>query len=222
MPASMYGHQLFDGGQKETYHGPKPRMANHAQPFAREVERMKQWWTSPRFRHTLRPFSAEEVVSLRGTIPETYASNIQARKLWELLESKQTTGGFSHTFGALDPVQVIEMAPHLETVYVSGWQCSSTASTSNEPGPDFADYPYDTVPNKVDQLFRAQKHHDRRQHDERCSMSEGERHATPAVDYLRPIVADGDTGHGGLTSVMKLTKMFIEKGAAGIHFEDQK
>lgn len=53
-------------------------------------------------------------------------------------------------------------------------------------------------------------------------MSEGERHATPAVDYLRPIVADGDTGHGGLTSVMKLTKMFIEKGAAGIHFEDQK
>jgi len=25
-----------------------------------------------------------------------------------------------------------------------------------------------------------------------------------------------------LTAVMKLTKMFIEKGAAGIHFEDQK
>lgn len=53
-------------------------------------------------------------------------------------------------------------------------------------------------------------------------MSEGERLATPTVDYLRPIIADGDTGHGGLTAVMKLTKMFIEKGAAGIHFEDQK
>ena len=36
-----------------------------------------------------------------------------------------------------------------------------------------------------------------------------------------PIIADGDTGHGGLTAVMKLTKMFIESGAAGIHFEDQ-
>lgn len=36
---------------------------------------------------------------------------------------------------------------------------------SNEPGPDFADYPYDTVPNKVDQLFRAQRHHDRRQNE---------------------------------------------------------
>lgn len=38
---------------------------------------------------------------------------------------------------------------------------------SNEPGPDFADYPYDTVPNKVDQLFRAQRHHDRRQNEAR-------------------------------------------------------
>lgn len=53
-------------------------------------------------------------------------------------------------------------------------------------------------------------------------MSERERTSTPAIDYLRPIIADGDTGHGGLTAVMKLTKMFIEKGAAGIHFEDQK
>ena len=39
--------------------------------------------------------------------------------------------------------------------------------------------------------------------------------------YQAPIVADGDTGHGGLTAVMKLTKMMIEAGAAGIHFEDQ-
>jgi len=30
------------------------------------------------------------------------------------------------------------------------------------------------------------------------------------------------TGHGGLSAVMKLTKLFIEAGAAGIHFEDQK
>lgn len=44
----------------------------------------------------------------------------------------------------------------------------------------------------------------------------------PAVDYLRPIVADGDTGHGGLSAVMKLTKLFAESGAAGMHLEDQK
>ena len=45
--------------------------------------------------------------------------------------------------------QVTQMAKYLTSVYVSGWQCSSTASTSNEPGPDVADYPYDTVPNKA-------------------------------------------------------------------------
>src|SRR4051812_10552279 len=80
----------------------------------------------------------------------------------------------------------------------------------------------DTVPNKVDQLFRAQMFHDRKQREERSWMSVEQREKTPAVDYYRPIIADADTGHGGLTAVMKLTKMFIEAGAAGIHLEDQK
>jgi isocitrate lyase len=53
-------------------------------------------------------------------------------------------------------------------------------------------------------------------------MSVEERQKTPFVDFMRPIIADADTGHGGLTAVMKLTKMFIEAGAAGIHFEDQR
>jgi len=114
------------------------------------------------------------------------------------------------------------MAKYLSTVYVSGWQSSSTASTSNEPGPDVADYPYDTVPNKVDQLFKAQLFHDRKQYEERRRMSPEDRAKNPPVDYMNPIIADADTGHGGLTATMKLTKMFIESGAAGIHIEDQK
>merc|ERR1711971_575042 len=92
----------------------------------------------------------------------------------------------------------------------------------NEPGPDVADYPYDTVPNKVDQLFKAQLFHDRKQYEERRRMSPEDRAKNPPVDYLNPIIADADTGHGGLTATMKLTKMFIENGAAGIHIEDQK
>ena len=143
-------------------------------------------------------------------------------KLYSLLRAHAASGSFSHTFGCLDPVQLVEMAPHLSTVYVSGWQSSSTASTSNEPGPDLADYPYTTVPNKVDQLFRAQDFHARRQHERRCRLTDAELAAQPAVDYARPIIADGDTGHGGLTAVMKLTKLMVEAGAAGIHFEDQK
>ena len=76
----------------------------------------------------------------------------------------------------------------------------------------------DTVPNKVEQLFKALQFHERREW-EAAVRSGAEADERP--DFLTPIIADGDTGHGGLTAVMKLTKMFIEKGAAGIHFEDQ-
>jgi isocitrate lyase len=113
------------------------------------------------------------------------------------------------------------MAKYLETVYVSGWQTSSTASSTNEPGPDLADYPSNTVPNKVEHLFMAQLFHDRKQREARTRMTDAELKSTPPIDYLRPIIADADTGHGGLTAVMKLTKLFVEKGAAGIHIEDQ-
>ena len=71
--------------------------------------------------------------------PNTSFSDGQSRKLYDLLIRLFKKGGYSHTFGALDPVQAVQMAPHLSSVYVSGWQCSSTASTTNEPGPDFAE-----------------------------------------------------------------------------------
>lgn len=176
---------------------------------------------SPRFAHTKRPYTAASVVSKRGTIPIEYPSNIQAKKLWGILEKHWADKTPSHTYGALDPVQVTQMAKYLEAVYVSGWQSSSTASSTNEPGPDLADYPYNTVPNKVEHLFMAQLFHDRKQREARLALSPEQRAKTPYTDYLRPLVADADTGHGGLTAVMKLTKLFVEKGAAGIHIEDQ-
>jgi isocitrate lyase len=48
----------------------------------------------------------------------------------------------SYTYGCLEPTMVTQMAKYLDTVYVSGWQSSSTASSTDEPGPDLADYPY--------------------------------------------------------------------------------
>jgi isocitrate lyase len=77
------------------------------------------------------------------------------------------------------------------------------------------------VPNKVNQLFMAQLFHDRKQREERLRSPKAQRASLPNIDYLAPIIADADTGHGGLTAVMKLTKLFIERGAAGIHIEDQ-
>ncbi len=192
--------------------------------FQQEVQQITSWWAEERHQDIYRPYTAEKVASLRGTLDQNYPSNAMAKKAWDLFTTlrDQDAGGYSHTFGALDPVQVVEMAHYLSTVYVSGWQCSSTASTSHEPGPDFADYPMDTVPNKVQQLFEAQRFHDRKQKEARSRLTVEQRAKTPTVDYLRPLIADGDTGHGGLTAVMKLTKMFIQRGAAGVHFEDQK
>ena len=67
----------------------------------------------------------------------------------------------------------------------------------------------------------AQLFHDRKQREERLTTTKSKRSQVSNTDFLRPIVADADTGHGGLTAIMKLTKLFIEKGAAGIHIEDQ-
>lgn len=114
-----------------------------------------------------------------------------------------------------------QQAPHQEVLYLSGWACSSTLTSTNEVSPDFGDYPYNTVPNQVQRMFKAQSMHDRKQWDARRSLSAAERAKTPYVDYFRPIVADGDTGHGGLTAVLKLAKLFAENGAAAVHFEDQ-
>ncbi|KAI0953706.1 Isocitrate lyase [Taiwanofungus camphoratus] len=189
--------------------------------FQAEVAKVEQWWKDPRFSRVKRPYTAAQVVSKRGTLPINYPSDVMAKKAWATFSTHFKRGTVSHTYGALDPVQVTQMTKYLETVYVSGWQSSSTASSTNEPGPDLADYPSNTVPNKVEHLFMAQLFHDRKQREARLGLSDAELSSKPFIDYLRPIIADADTGHGGLTAVMKLAKMFVEKGAAGIHIEDQ-
>ncbi|KIW20835.1 isocitrate lyase [Exophiala spinifera] len=189
--------------------------------FQQQVEDVKKWWASPRYKGIKRPYTPEDVVSKRGTLQQTYPSSIMARKLFNLLEKRAAEGKPVHTMGAIDPVQMTQQAPNQEILYVSGWACSSVLTTTNEVSADFGDYPYNTVPNQVQRLFKAQQLHDRRNYDTRQKMSAQERKSTPYVDYLRPIVADGDTGHGGLSAVIKLAKLFAENGAAAVHFEDQ-
>ncbi|KAL1650883.1 isocitrate lyase 1 [Diplodia intermedia] len=198
-----------------------PSLDAEEQAFQQEVQAIQQWWTDSRWRYTKRPFTAEQIATKRGNLKIQYPSNEQSKKLWRTVEGRYKNKDASFTYGCLDPVMVSQMAKYIDTVYVSGWQCSSTASSSDEPGPDLADYPMTTVPNKVGHLWFAQLFHDRKQREERLSTPKDKRSQVANVDYLRPIIADADTGHGGLTAIMKLTKMFVEKGAAGIHIEDQ-
>ncbi len=110
--------------------------------FAKEVAAVQKWWSEPRWRNTKRPFTAEQIVSKRGHLPIQYPSNAQSKKLWNILENRFNNHDASYTYGCLEPTMVTQMAKYLDTVYVSGWQSSSTASSSDEPGPDLADYPY--------------------------------------------------------------------------------
>ncbi|BGP39179.1 mitochondrial 2-methylisocitrate lyase [Rhodotorula kratochvilovae] len=189
--------------------------------FRAQVAAVSEWFASPRFARTKRPYSAELVATKRGTQPVSplHPSNLSAKKLWAALERASEKGVPLHTMGAIDPVQMTQQAPHLDVLYVSGWAASSVLTTGfNEVGPDLADYPYTTVPNQVQRLRKAQELHDRKMWDERRA---GDKSKQPWVDYLRPIIADGDTGHGGLSSVMKLAKAFGEAGVSAVHFEDQ-
>jgi isocitrate lyase len=53
------------------------------------------------------------------------------------------------------------------------------------------------------------------------TVSSDAREQLEYIDYMRPIIADADTGHGGLSAVMKLVKLFAESGTSAIHMEDQ-
>lgn len=189
--------------------------------YEQQIKDVEAWWASPRYEGIKRPYTPADVVSKRGSQLQNYPSSVMARKLFNLIKEREAKGEPIHTMGAIDPVQMTQQAPHQEVLYISGWACSSVLTSTNEVSPDFGDYPYNTVPNQVQRLAKAQSMHDRKQWDLRRKMTPEARKETPYIDYLRPIIADGDTGHGGLSAVLKLAKLFAENGAAAVHFEDQ-
>ena len=205
---------------------PYPTAQEEQEYFSQQIEEIEKWWSTPRFEGIRRPYDAKKVAIHRGSLPVQYPSSVQADKLFGLLKQRRKEGLPVHTIGSIDPVQMTQSASNQETVYISGWACSSVLTTTNEVSPDFGDYPYDTVPNQVERLFKAQQLHDRKSWHEWLGLSKEEQSKRIAagngrIDYLRPIIADADTGHGGTGAVMKLAKLFAEKGAAAIHLEDQ-
>jgi isocitrate lyase len=55
--------------------------------YAEEVQAVKSWWKDSRWRYTKRPFTAEQIVAKRGNLKIDYPSNVQAKKLWSIVES---------------------------------------------------------------------------------------------------------------------------------------
>ena len=169
----------------------------------------RQWETEPRWKGIRREYSAEDVVSLRGSLPIEFSiARHGAERLRKLLADSE----YVHTFGALTGTQAVQMVKAgLQAVYLSGWQVAADANLAAQTYPDQSLYPSNSVPAVVRRLNNALMRADQ------IEWSEG----NVQRDWMVPIVADAEAGFGGPIHAFELTKSMIDAGAAGVHFEDQ-
>lgn len=167
------------------------------------------WSTNPRWRNITRPYSAEEVVKLRGSLDIEYTvARRGAEKLWHKLNNQPYVGAL----GALTGNQAIqEIQAGLEAIYLSGWQVAADANLSGQMYPDQSLYPANSVPMVVRRINNAFMRRDQIQ----SVSGEGN------IDWFAPIIADAEAGFGGNLNAYELMRDMIEAGAAGVHFEDQ-
>jgi len=167
------------------------------------------WSENPRWRQITRPYSAEKVDRLRGTIRiEHSLARLGAQKLWALLNGEP----FINALGAMTGNQAMQQVrAGLKAIYLSGWQVAADANLSGEMYPDQSLYPANSVPAVVRRINNAFIRADQIDHAE----------GNDSIDWFAPIVADAEAGFGGLLNAFELMKSMIEAGAAGVHFEDQ-
>lgn len=167
------------------------------------------WTNNPRWAGVERPYSADDVVRLRGTVPiEHSVARIGADKLWRSLQTEE----FVNALGALTGNQAMQQVKAgLKAIYLSGWQVAADANLAGEMYPDQSLYPANSVPQVVKRINNTLLRADQLHH------AEGD----DAIDFLQPIVADAEAGFGGVLNAFELMKAMIEAGAAGVHFEDQ-
>ncbi|WP_273122662.1 isocitrate lyase [Bacillus weihaiensis] len=169
----------------------------------------ENWELDKRWEGITRPYSAEEVIRLRGSIDiEHTLARRGAEKLWNSLHTED----YIHALGALTGNQAVQQVKAgLKAIYLSGWQVAADANLSGNMYPDQSLYPANSVPHVVKRINQALQRADQIQHME----GEGD------VDWFAPIVADAEAGFGGQLNVFELMKSMIESGASGVHFEDQ-
>lgn len=115
-----------------------PTLDQEAAQFEARTQEMAEYFSHSRFKGIKRPYSPASVASKQGSLPVTpLPSSLLADKLFSLLKKNADAGTPVHTMGAIDPVQMTQMASNQEVVYVSGWAASSVLTTgNNEVGPD--------------------------------------------------------------------------------------
>ena len=176
----------------------------------READNLRTHWSSsPRWEGIERPFEAEDVIGLRGSITvEHTLARLGAERLWWLM----TTKDHVPALGALTGGQAVEMVKAgLQAIYVSGWQVAADANLAGQTYPDQSLYPANSVPAVVRRINNALQRADQ------IAWSDGD----TGTSWMAPVVADAEAGFGGALNAFELMKALIESGAAGVHFEDQ-
>ncbi len=169
----------------------------------------KEWESNARWKGIKRPYTAEEVINISGSVQVEYSlARNGAEKLWKRLHTDQWVAGL----GALTGNQAVqEVAAGMKAIYLSGWQVAADANLGSEMYPDQSLYPANSVPAVVKRINNSLMRRDQ------IEYMEGE----PQRDWMVPIVADAEAGFGGNLNAFELMKGMIEAGAAGVHWEDQ-
>ncbi|WHZ03480.1 isocitrate lyase [Neobacillus sp. YX16] len=176
---------------------------------SRAKELQESWELDKRWNGITRPYSAEDVIKLRGSIDiEHTLARRGAEKLWQQMNEED----YVNALGALTGNQAVQQVKAgLKAIYLSGWQVAADANLSGHMYPDQSLYPANSVPSVVKRINQALQRADQITH------SEGD----DSIDWFVPIVADAEAGFGGQLNCFELMKGMIEAGAAGVHFEDQ-
>src|SRR6186713_897552 len=162
-----------------------------------------------RFDGIERPYSPEDVIRLRGSVPiEHSLARRGALRLWELLHEDEPV----RALGAMSGNQAMQQVrAGLKAIYLSGWQAAADANTACSMYPDQSLYPANTGPELAKRINRALQRADQVEHSEGGAKR----------DWFAPIVADAEAGFGGPLNCFEIMKAYIEAGVAGVHFEDQ-
>lgn len=168
------------------------------------------WETNPRWKNIERPYTAEEVIRLRGSIDISYTlAKLGAEKFYLALMQQPYVPALG-TLTGNQAIQVVEAG--LPAIYLSGWQVAADANLSAEMYPDQSLYASTSVPQVVKRINNALRRRDEIQSIQRVKEP---------IDYLVPIIADAEAGFGGNLNAFELCKQLIDAGAAAIHLEDQ-
>src|SRR3954453_4307525 len=176
----------------------------------KRIQKLREIWNNDsRWNGIKRPYSAEEVIKLRGSIDIEYTLATKVtEKLWSLLKEED----YLAALGALTGNQAVQQVKAgLKAIYLSGWQVAADANLSGQMYPDQSLYPANSVPSVVKRINQALQRADQIHHLE----------GDDSIDWFAPIIADAEAGFGGQLNCFELMKSMIEAGASGVHFEDQ-